>query len=147
MKTKFFFCPICGNVVMKVVDSGVVPVCCGKSMVELEANGIEGFFDHHLPTIKKVPGGTMIVEIGEKPHPSTDEHHIVFIWMEIEDGGQFRYVKPGAPARAIFLAPASPVKAIYAYCNVHGLWKTELGDDEDRRRIDCSNSCETPSCE
>lgn len=38
MAVKFFKCTICGNVVMKVVYSGVAVVCCGKKMEELEPN-------------------------------------------------------------------------------------------------------------
>ncbi|MBR6632388.1 MAG: desulfoferrodoxin, partial [Alistipes sp.] len=38
MKTKFFKCETCGNVAIKVVDSNVPLVCCGKPMTELKAN-------------------------------------------------------------------------------------------------------------
>lgn len=128
MKAHFFLCPICGNVIIKLVDSGVIPVCCDRPMVELKPNTTEGSSDHHLPVVKTAPDkGTLIVEIGDKPHPATTQHHIMFIWLETEEGGEIRWLDdPTAPACAVFAAPASPVTAVYAYCNIHGLWKTSL---------------------
>lgn len=124
MKTHFFLCTICGNVIVKLVDSGVTPVCCGSSMVELEPNTTEASFDHHIPVIKSAPDGALVVEIGEFPHPATTQHHIMFIWLETEEGGEIRWLDdPTAPAMAVFPAPAAPVTAVYAYCNIHGLWK------------------------
>ena len=38
MATKFYKCAHCGNVIVKVVDSGVPVVCCGKKMEELVPN-------------------------------------------------------------------------------------------------------------
>ena len=36
MATKFYKCPHCGNVIVKMVDGGPVPVCCGEPMNELD---------------------------------------------------------------------------------------------------------------
>ena len=32
MELKFYRCPICGNIVVKLENSGVPVVCCGKPM-------------------------------------------------------------------------------------------------------------------
>ena len=38
MAVKFYKCAHCGNVVEKLVDSGVPLVCCGQKMEELVPN-------------------------------------------------------------------------------------------------------------
>ena len=41
-------------------------------------------------------------------------------------GGHIRYLHPGEALRAVFeLGDETPV-AVYAYCNLHGLWTTKL---------------------
>ena len=42
MEAKFYKCPICGNVFAVIEDSGVVPVCCGKPMLHLNAMQTDG---------------------------------------------------------------------------------------------------------
>lgn len=38
---KTYKCEVCGNVVAKIVDSGVPVMCCGKPMVETDAYAAE----------------------------------------------------------------------------------------------------------
>lgn len=44
MVKTFYKCPFCGNVIVKVVDSGITPYCCGFEMVEIEEKNAE--FEH-----------------------------------------------------------------------------------------------------
>ena len=47
------------------------------------------------------------------------------IYLELENGGFRKDLVPGeAPEAAFHTGGAKPV-AVYAYCNLHGLWKTE----------------------
>lgn len=124
MKTKFFYCPKCGNVVIKTVDSGVTPSCCGQAMVELTPNKVEAKTEYHLPVITQLNGCTIKVCVGQEPHPMTQEHSIRFIYVETEHTGQIAYLHPGKPAEATFNLGECP-KVVYAYCNLHGLWATE----------------------
>ena len=52
------------------------------------------------------------------------EHHISFIYVETEDGG-IRVDLKDKPEAVICTCGSKPV-AVYEYCNLHGLWKTEL---------------------
>lgn len=126
MKTKFFLCQICGNLIVKIIDSGVEPICCGEPMVELEPNLVDASHEHHVPTFHHTDYGTIVVEIGSQPHPANEAHHICFIYLETTKGCQLQYVTPGTPARAEFFGCSGSVTAIYAYCNLHGLWKLEV---------------------
>jgi len=59
-------------------------------------------------------------------HPMVDVHHIQWLYVETEQGGHIRYLHPGEAPRAVFeLGDETPV-AVYAYCNLHGLWMTKL---------------------
>ncbi len=126
MATKFFKCTTCGNVVVKFVDSGVVPFCCGKEMVELVPGSTDGKQEYHLPVIERVDERTIRVKVGAMPHPMTSEHFIKFIYLETRHGGQIKYLRPEEPAEACFCDCKDEPVAAYCYCNLHGLWKTEV---------------------
>lgn len=124
METKFYVCPICGNVIVKCVDSGVTPVCCGRTMQLLTPNTTDGVQEKHLPEITRVDECTLKVQVGSQPHPMTPEHHIRFIYLETKCGGQIKWLDPAQPAVTCFCTCKEPPTAVYAYCNLHGLWKT-----------------------
>lgn len=127
MKVRFFLCKTCGNIVVKLVDSGVTPVCCGKEMVELKANETDSVSEKHLPVIDVECDGKVCVNIGELPHPMTKEHWIEFVVLETLKGGQIRYLKDCDHAHAEFrLACGDKPVAVYAYCNLHGLWMKKM---------------------
>lgn len=124
METKFYVCPVCGNVIIKLVDSGVVPTCCGEKMELLEPNTIEKGAEKHIPRCFRLENCTMGVEVGSVPHPCAPEHYVHFICLTTETGAHFRFLSPNTPPRAVFnIGPDTPV-AVYEYCNLHGLWKT-----------------------
>lgn len=122
METKFYRCKICGNIIMKVADSGVVPQCCGEEMEELVPNTLEGKNEYHLPVVTLCDDKKLKIKVGEKPHPMTTAHHINFIYVETENGGCLKYLEEDHPAECTVSLCEKPT-AIYAYCNLHGLWK------------------------
>ena len=126
MATKFFLCTICGNVVFKVVESGVNVFCCGKQMQELIPSTSDAGMEKHLPVVGVEKNGTIKVKVGSTPHPMMPEHHISFIYLETEHGGQVRYLMPDDAPEAVFNVGSDKPVAVYEYCNIHGLWKTEI---------------------
>lgn len=139
MKTSFYFCPICGNVILRVINSGVTPVCCNQPMLELKPNTIDASQEKHVPVITHLGKGHYRVTIGSEPHPMTEEHHIQFIYLATEHGGQLRYLSVGSPATADFIDCEDKITGVYAYCNLHGLW---FADRKDCREKTCSGkSC------
>ena len=129
MATKFYKCRHCGNVVEKVVNSGVPVVCCGEPMQELIPNTVDASAEKHVPFVSRViecdcEGQCecmLKIQIGSEPHPMTPEHHIAFIWVETETGG-IRIDLTDKPEAIICACNGKPT-AIYEYCNLHGLWK------------------------
>ena len=124
MATKFYKCRHCGNVIGKVVDSGVSVVCCGEKMEELVPNTVDASNEKHVPKVTFVDECTMKVEVGSVPHPMTPEHHICFIYVETENGGM-RIDLKDVPEAMFCTCNDKPI-AVYEYCNLHGLWKVEL---------------------
>ncbi len=127
MAVKFFKCPHCGNVIVKAVDGGVTPVCCGETMKELNPRAQDGAAEKHVPQVTKVDDCTIKVEVGSVPHPMTPEHHIAFIFAETDNGGgQLVKLDPAKPAVAEICVCKTPVVAVYESCNLHGLWVKEI---------------------
>ena len=126
MATKFFKCRHCGNVITKVVDAGVPVVCCGEKMEELIPNTVDASGEKHLPVVTRVDDCRIKVEVGSVAHPMTEEHHIAFIYVETENGGMRINLPHTGKPEAVFCTCSDKPVAVYEYCNLHGLWKTEL---------------------
>ena len=124
MATKFYKCRHCGNVIEKFIDSGVPVVCCGEQMEELIPNTVDASNEKHVPVVEKIDDCRIKVKIGSVEHPMTEEHHIVFVYVETEKGG-IRVDLTDKPEAVICTCNSKPT-AVYEYCNLHGLWKTEL---------------------
>ena len=122
---KFYICHHCGNLAGLINEKGAPMVCCGEKMSELVPNSVEASSEKHLPDVK-VSGNTVTVQVGSALHPMEAEHSIKFIYLETELGGQRKACKAGGePKQSFSLTDDKPV-AVYAYCNLHGLWKTEV---------------------
>ena len=124
MTTKFYKCETCGNVIVKLVDSKVPVMCCGKKMEELVPNTVDASGEKHVPVVTMLDGGRIKVDVGSVAHPMEAEHHIAFIYVEMENGG-IKVDLKDKPEAIIYVGEEKPV-AVYEYCNLHGLWKTEL---------------------
>ena len=123
MKLKFYRCEICGNIIGKVYDSGVDVECCGKYMTPLTANTSDGAVEKHVPVVT-VDGSNVHVKIGSAEHPMTEEHFIEWIALQTKTGNQRKCLKPGDKPEVCFcICDGDEVEAVYAYCNLHGLWK------------------------
>lgn len=123
MKPLIYHCPICGNVITKLIDSGVTPECCGSPMIELHAGESDGKDEYHKPHVEPLGGCVFRVSVGYEPHPTVREHHIEFLLVETWRGFEVRYLPVGEAALSTFYLDDTPV-AFYAYCNLHGLWMT-----------------------
>lgn len=127
MEVKFYRCRKCGNIIMKIVDSGVTPICCGEPMLMMKYNTVDASQEKHVPAIVEIDNRSMKVQVGSKEHPMEPEHHIDFIALETESGVQISRLKEGSGPHACFCFRSKP-KAVYEYCNIHGLWKKDVSD-------------------
>ena len=124
-ENRFYVCAHCGNLVGMIHDAGVPLVCCGQKMQQLEPGTVEASVEKHLP-VAVVEGSTVKVTVGSVAHPMTEEHSIQWVYLQTDRGGQRKNLCPGMEPNVVFaLADEKPV-AVYAYCNLHGLWKYEF---------------------
>jgi len=122
---KFFICKHCGNLIGLIDNKNVPLICCGEKMAEIVPNTVEASVEKHLPAITKLDDG-ISVQVGSVPHPMLEAHHISFVYVETEHGGQRKCLQVETEPKLEFrFADDKPV-AVYAYCNLHGLWKTEI---------------------
>ena len=122
---KFYICEHCGNLVGKVHDAGVPLFCCGQKMTYLEPNTVDASNEKHLPSVT-VEDGVVTVNVGTVDHPMIPEHFIQWVYVQTESGGMRHDLKPGHDPKTSFCLCNDPVIAVYAYCNIHGLWMTKI---------------------
>ena len=125
MEQKYFECKVCGNIVAMVKESGAKVVCCGQKMERIEAGTVEASREKHIPEVKR-NGNTIDVVVGSVEHPMIDVHYIEWISVQTNLGNQIKHLSPNQAPKAQFeLLEGEVVEAVYAYCNLHGLWKAE----------------------
>ena len=107
---------------------------CKKLVISKEELKIEGWKEviacstdaaqeKHVPVVTK-KCKTVQVDVGSVSHPMTEEHLIEWIALETEKGYQVQYLKANeAPVCTFKIADGDAFVAVYAYCNLHGLWK------------------------
>lgn len=125
MNERFFICEHCGNLIGMIHDAGVPMMCCGQKMTKLIPGTVDASKEKHIP-VATVENNTVKVVVGSVEHPMAEEHHIDWIYLQTDKGGQRKNLEVGAKPEAVFaLADEKPI-AIYAYCNLHGLWKADI---------------------
>lgn len=123
---KFFVCKNCGNLVGMINDSGVPIVCCGEKMTELKANTIDASVEKHIPVVN-IEGNVITATVGSVEHPMVEEHFIEWIYLLTEKGGQRKSLLPGEKPEAKFaVVEGDNSLSVFAYCNLHGLWKFDI---------------------
>lgn len=123
---KFYICRHCGNIITKLTSSKVPLHCCGQPMELLEAGVTDAATEKHVPVVT-VEGNLVKVAVGAVPHPMVEEHFIQWVAVETERDALVHWFHPGEASEAVFaLAEGQQVKAVYEYCNLHGLWKKDL---------------------
>ncbi len=118
-------CNICGNIV-EVLHTGIgTLVCCNEPMKKLKEKHSGEGKNKHIPIIKK-SGNRITVTIGKVKHPMDKNHYIEWIELLVDNSIIFRKtLLPGNEPEAEFTLKAINIE-VRAYCNLHGLWKTEL---------------------
>ena len=123
MQQKFYICAHCGKMMALVKESGVPVICCGEEMSEVVAGTTEASKEKHIP-VYTVEGNKVLVTVGSVEHPMTEEHYIEWVSLQTTGGNQRKALKPGMQPTVCFaLCEGDEVEAVYAYCNLHSLWK------------------------
>ena len=125
MEQKFYICEKCGKIVALVKESGVPVMCCGQKMKEIVPGTTEASLEKHIPVFT-VDNNLVHVTVGSVLHPMIPEHYIEWISLQTKSGNQRKALKPGDKPEVCFaICDGDEVEAVYAYCNLHSLWKAE----------------------
>ncbi len=115
LRSKFYVCPICGNVIRTTGDT--VISCCGITLPPLEAEEVDG---SHEITLQKVEDEHFITV----SHEMTKTHFISFIAYLTSDRIQFVKFYPEGNAETRLQLRGRGY--LYIYCNKHGLMKKRI---------------------
>ncbi len=115
-------CVKCGAIVRVIEDCNCGDcgiVCCGEQMKALKPNSVDAAAEKHVPTYE-VNGDEITVTVN---HVMEEDHYIEWISVVGDDIELTKYLKPGEEAKLV--CKYSKGMTLYAYCNKHGLWKSE----------------------
>ena len=124
MKAKFYICEHCGNLVTTIHNAGVPLVCCGEKMKELLPNTVEASGETSAGgrAFRQHPHGHG--GCGGAPHGGCAPHPVALCGDRKRRTAPLSY--PGQAPKAVFELGGEKPVAVYAYCNLHGLWMTKL---------------------
>lgn len=114
-KTKFYVCPVCGNVIQAAGEALVS--CCGITLPPLEPEAEDPDHELHVEIVED----EYYVAVG---HPMEKTHYISFLAAVSDQQVQLVKLYPEGNAEARF--KRGRVKRIYAFCNRHGLFRRLL---------------------
>lgn len=125
MSNRFYICKVCKNTV-GLIHAGEKPLsCCGEWMTHMPIRNEKEAEQKHKPRVT-VANNKVTVDVGTVMHPQTDSHGISWIYLETDRGGQRKRLLPNTKPVAEFALYDEKPKAAYSYCNMHGLWKTDI---------------------
>lgn len=126
MELTFFICRQCKNLVDMVHNSGAPLVCCGEKMKQLDFKLMDGAKEKHVP-IATVKDNVVEVVVSSVLHPMSAEHHIAWVYLVTDQGAFRKYLEIDTDPKVQFaLLEGEKALEVYAYCNLHGLWKASL---------------------
>jgi len=123
MEMKFYRCSHCGQIIAIVKETGAPVICCGEPMAEVIPGTTDASLEKHVPVVS-VEGNIVLVSVGSAAHPMLPEHYIEWVAIQTKFGNQRKQLSPGDEPKACFsICDGDEVEAVYAYCNLHSLWK------------------------
>ena len=123
MEMKFYKCKHCGKIIAIVQETAVPTICCGEPMTLLVAGSVDASVEKHVPVVSR-NGNTVTVTVGSVEHPMTADHYIQWISLQTKHGNRRKALKTtDKPSVTLALLDGDEIEAVYAYCNLHGLWK------------------------
>ena len=107
---------------MRCVACGVCENTCPLGAGKVR-RGCYAAVEKHVP-VWTVENGIVHVKVGSVEHPMLPEHYIEWVSLQTKQGNQRKELHPGETPEACFaLCEGDEVEAVYAYCNLHSLWK------------------------
>jgi len=119
-QVKFYYCADSRTFLLDMGESSSQCRCEGLEL--LETNTVDAAVEKHVPVFNAVKDH-LAVRVGSQSHPMLPEHYIEWIYIQTATGGLYRKLFPGDEPKAGFPVKREELLGVYAYCNLHGLWK------------------------
>lgn len=119
---KFYKCNDCDSIVMEMSHGPKTCSVPSKVLLMPQTGEEAAKTEKHTPVLAK-QGSSIQLTVGSVLHPMTAEHHIQWIFVQTKNGGMLRQLLPTDAPKAEFDLDADEIVDVYAYCNLHGLWK------------------------
>ena len=88
--------------------------------IELKVNSADASLEKHIP-VYKIENDKIKITVGSNLHPMSEEHYIMWIAIVHNNNVKMKKLKPlDFPIVEFDYLGESE---IYAFCNLHGLWK------------------------
>ena len=110
LKTKFYVCPVCGNIINSTGEA--VISCCGITLPVLEAENDEGILN-----MEKIEDEYFVTA----DHEMTKSHYISFMAYVTSQKAEIVKLYPEGNAETRFFIRGTGY--IFYYCNHHGLFR------------------------
>lgn len=114
-RSKFYVCPICGNVIHAIGEGAFS--CCGVRLPFQEAEEPD---EQHRVFVEKVDGELYVY----LNHPMEKNHYVSFMAYVTDSQIQLEKLYPEQEAQTRFRRAGRGV--IYAFCNRHGLFSVKV---------------------
>lgn len=120
---EIYKCEKCGIIALAIHEGVGKLICCGEPMELIKENTVEASVEKHIPVVEKTTDGIK-VSVGSVLHPMEEKHYIE--WIQVMAGNKCltQILKPGDAPVAEFKVDGDICK-VRAYCNLHGLWRSE----------------------
>jgi len=123
-KLDLYKCNLCEQEIEVVKEGAGELVCCNQPMELITPQRTENEkFEYHVPFVIEHEDCNE-VQVGEKPHPMTQEHHIEFIEVYTKDNTKIlrKYLNPEEHP-SVKIPKCFDIGRAVAMCNLHGLWE------------------------
>lgn len=114
MRSKFYVCPICGNVVHAMGEGSFS--CCGVQLMPQEAEDADED-DAHRVHVERIENDWYLT----LDHPMTKQHYLSFAAYVTSDTVSLKKLYPEQSPEVRF--PLRGSGLLYVFCNQHGLFR------------------------
>ncbi|MBM6905931.1 helix-turn-helix domain-containing protein [Collinsella tanakaei] len=114
MRSKFYVCPICGNVVHAMGEGSFS--CCGVQLMPQEAEEADEDGAHRVH-VERIENDWYLT----LDHPMTKQHYLSFAAYVTSDTVSLKKLYPEQSPEARF--PMRGSGLLYVFCNQHGLFR------------------------
>ena len=112
-----------GDQVVALLNDASQNALGAEPMQEVIPGTTDAAVEKHVP-VAAVDGNKVVVTVGSVEHPMTPAHYIEWIAIKTKRGVALRTLEPETPPKAEFtLEDGDELVDVYAYCNLHSLWK------------------------